>query len=173
MTSRYYTRCASPLGELLLASDGTSLTGLWMEGQKYYPEVDTKGRFDGNLPVLEATRRWLSAYFQGLKPVLDIPLTFEGTPFRCEVWRLLCQIPYGEVVTYGQLAARLARQRGVLKISARAVGQAVGHNPISIIVPCHRVVGSNNQLTGYAGGLERKMFLLGVEGDFIKSPLQF
>lgn len=164
----YHACCDSPLGTLFLESDGVALTGLWMDGQRYFPE--TQPREDGfadDLPLFGWVKSWLSAYFKGGNPTVDFPLSFSGTAFRREVWRALCGIPYGEVVTYGELAAQLAGERGVPKVSARAVGQAVGRNPISIIVPCHRVVGASLRLTGYAGGIERKRLLLELEGTVL------
>ena len=141
---------ASPVGELLLAADEEGLTGLWLAGQE--------------TPVLEETKRWLDIYFTGREPDFLPPLHPAGSPFRQEVWALLRQIPYGETTTYRALAEAVARKRGLRQMSAQAVGGAVGHNPISIIVPCHRVVGSDGSLTGYAGGLERKVQLLRLEG---------
>ena len=153
---------SSHLGEILLAADEAGLTGLWLEGQKYY----AKGlqRREDETPVLQEAVRWLDQYFAGRQPDFTPPLHPLGTPFQQEVWALLCEIPYGQLTTYGALAAKLAEQRGITHFSAQAVGSAVGHNPISIIIPCHRVVGSNGSLTGYAGGLERKSRLLALEG---------
>lgn len=159
----YLTRYSSPLGELTLAADGDALTGLWIEGQKYFAStVGQEAPVDQpDLPVFARTRRWLGDYFEGRKPpVSDLPLAPSGSAFRQAVWRILCAIPYGRVVTYGDIA----RQLNSSGMSAQAVGGAVGHNPISIIIPCHRVVGSNGSLTGYAGGIERKIRLLELEG---------
>ena len=153
---------ASPVGELLLAADEEGLTGLWLAGEKYFPGVPEDAPQE--TPVLEETKRWLDIYFAGREPDFLPPLHLAGSPFRQEVWALLRQIPYGETTTYRALAEAVARKRGLRRMSAQAVGGAVGHNPISIIVPCHRVVGSDGSLTGYAGGLERKVQLLRLEG---------
>lgn len=138
-----------------MASDGTALTGLWFDGQKYFAEGLTETSAAKTLPVFDEAMRWLDIYFSGRRPDLTPPLNLKGTAFRKEVWQLLLQIPYGETTTYGELAAQLAAHRGLKQMSAQAVGGAVGHNPISIIVPCHRVVGTGGSLTGYAGGLAK------------------
>lgn len=153
---------ASPVGELLLAVDEEGLTGLWLAGEKYFPGAPEDAPQE--TPLLEETKRWLDIYFAGREPDFLPPLHLAGSPFRQEVWALLRQIPYGETTTYRALAEAVARKRGLRQMSAQAVGGAVGHNPISIIVPCHRVVGSDGSLTGYAGGLERKVQLLRLEG---------
>lgn len=154
----------SPLGGILLAADEEGLTGLWFDGQKYFAEGLPTAHTEAELPVFAQTRRWLAQYFAGQNPDFTPPLALHGSPFRLAVWELLQQIPYGRVVTYGELAARLAERRGVPRISAQAVGGAVGHNPVSVIVPCHRVVGSSGSLTGYAGGIGKKAALLQLEG---------
>lgn len=154
----------SPLGGILLAADETGLTGLWFDGQKYFARDLPIQHTEQDTPVLSETRRWLDMYFTGREPDFLPPLHPAGSPFRQEVWALLRQIPYGETTTYRALAEAVARKRGLRQMSAQAVGGAVGHNPISIIVPCHRVVGSDGSLTGYAGGLERKVQLLRLEG---------
>ena len=161
----YFACCPSPVGRLLLASDGINLTGLWIENQKYYADTLPADAVENDgLPVFKKTEDWLICYFQGQKPqITELPLAPVGTPFRRQVWKLLCQIPYGEVMTYGALAEKLALQTAE-KVSARAIGGAVGHNPISIIIPCHRVVGANGSLTGYAAGLDVKIKLLAREG---------
>ena len=159
----FVTTLPSPVGTLTLASDGEALTGLWLEGQKYFGAglPDTAVRA-AELPVFQAAEAWLAAYFsRSPLPALP-PLAPRGTPFRQAVWQLLREIPYGTVTTYGALAQTL-RDRGV-SAAARAVGGAVGHNPISILIPCHRCVGSGGSLTGYAGGVARKRFLLELEG---------
>lgn len=156
----------SPVGRLTLAAHGNSLVGLWLEGQKYYGGgiADALTRRD-DVPVFNQTREWLDSYFAGEKPdSAGLPLAPMGSEFRQAVWALLRQIPYGEVTTYGALARRLAAQMGRPNVSAQAVGGAVGHNPISIIIPCHRVVGADGGLTGYAGGLDVKRKLLALEG---------
>lgn len=154
----------SPVGELLLACDGLGLTGLWFVGGKYCALTLDPEHAPRETPVLAQTRRWLDIYFAGREPEFTPPIHLTGSPFRCSVWALLRQIPYGETVTYGEIAGRLAAERGLPRMSAQAVGGAVGHNPVSILVPCHRVVGCGGSLTGYAGGLERKLRLLACEG---------
>jgi len=158
-------RYASPIGPLLVAEKDGSLIGLWIEGQKYFPTLRNEWKENPDAPALVAAARWLDAYFAGRAPSAGaLPLRPEGSPFRQAVWKLLRDIPYGQVTTYGQLAQRLAAQRGVPHLSAQAVGGAVGHNPLSILIPCHRVVGADGSLTGYAGGIERKKALLTLEG---------
>lgn len=156
----YRTQTPSPLGGLILASDGEALTGLWLPGQKYFGATlknDAEERAD--LPVFAQARAWLEAYFAGRRPdPRQLPLAPQGSAFRKRVWAVLLDIPYGETVTYGQIA------REIGCASAQAAGGAVGHNPISIIVPCHRVLGARGDLTGYAGGLQAKRFLLRLEG---------
>lgn len=162
----YSTTYQSPVGLLTLACDGENLAGLWMEGQKYFgntiPERMTK---KADLQVLRAAKDWLDRYFAGEKPgISELPLRPIGGTFRQEVWNMLCAIPYGEVTTYGDIAKKMAAKMGRKTMSSQAVGGAVGHNPISIIIPCHRVVGSSGSLTGYAGGVEKKIMLLELEG---------
>ncbi|MBQ3394067.1 MAG: methylated-DNA--[Oscillospiraceae bacterium] len=157
----------SPLGRLHLASDGENLTGLWMDGQKYYAAT-IKGEelADGsNIPVLDEAEAWLKEYFEGRQPSPGrLRLAPKGSPFRQKVWKILLSIPYGQTMTYGSIARKLCEEDGLDSMSAQAVGGAVGHNPISIIIPCHRVLGSDGSLTGYAGGIEKKSFLLSLEG---------
>ena len=156
----YIAHYSSPLGSMTLASDGTALTGLWFNGQKYFAdtlkEVQT---LNPNLPVFDLTRQWLDIYFSGKEPTFTPPLLLQGSPFRKQVWQLLLEIPYGRTMTYGELARKLQCK------SAQAVGGAVGHNPISLIIPCHRVIGADGSLTGYAGGVERKASLLKLESN--------
>ena len=154
----------SPLGGITLASDGEALTGLWFDGQEHFAETLSAGHEARNLPVLDETVRWLDLYFSGKDPGFTPALEMRTTPFRKAVWEILLTIPYGETRSYGELAAQLAEAYGLSRVSARAVGAAVGRNPISIIVPCHRVLGANSRLTGYAGGLARKRALLTLEG---------
>ncbi|MDD6160223.1 MAG: methylated-DNA--[protein]-cysteine S-methyltransferase [Oscillospiraceae bacterium] len=156
---------SSPVGELLLAAEGEELLGLWLPGQRYYAaEVPEDARLTEDLPVLTKTKAWLADYFSGGKPdIAALALNPRGSAFRQQVWKLLCEISYGEVTTYGALAREVEMRTG-RPASPRAVGGAVGHNPISIIIPCHRVIGSGGSLTGYAGGLEAKTFLLRHEG---------
>ncbi len=157
------THFLSPLGEILLAADEIGLVGLWFAGQKHFARGLDEAYEERETPILSQAKRWLALYFSGELPPFSPPLHLIGTEFQKEVWALLCEIPYGVTVTYGALAARLAEKRGISAMSARAVGAAVGKNPISLLVPCHRVVGSDGALTGYAGGLMRKRALLTLE----------
>lgn len=160
----YVTRYASPVGEIILAADGESLTGLWIEGQKYEGDLREASRTD-DLPIFTEVKQWLDEYFLGDHPSPDrLPLAPSGSAFRQSVWKILLEIPYGEVTTYGAIAKEIARRHGKETMSAQVVGGAVGHNPISLIIPCHRVIGSGGNLTGYAGGLGIKMRLLEHEG---------
>ena len=186
----------TPLGKVLLSSDGKALTGLWFEGQKHFGSTLSDECVEKNVGVFDLAERWLDVYFSGDVPDFTPPVAPAGTDFQKYVWALLLKIPYGETVTYGEIAAALAEQRGeervsaravggvsaqalgrvsaravggvsaraVGRVSARAVGGAVGRNPISLIIPCHRVVGARGDLTGYAGGLDRKKKLLALEG---------
>ena len=160
----YTQHYESPLGGILLAADDTGLTGLWFEGQKYFARTLDAVHQEQETAVLSEARRWLDVYFGGQEPDFTPPLHPVGSDFQRAVWQLLLQIPYGQTTTYGALAGELARQRGLTHFSAQAVGGAVGHNRVSIIIPCHRVVGSGGSLTGYAGGLENKIKLLTLEG---------
>ena len=154
----------SPLGPIHMASDGEALIGLWLEGQKYFAQTLGPEVQEADLPIFHQTAAWLDAYFAGKVPEVAIPMHLKGTPFQMEVWEILCQIPYGQTITYGQIARQIAAKRGRKTMSAQAVGGAVGRNPISIIVPCHRVMGADGSLTGYAGGVDKKMALLTLEG---------
>jgi len=195
----YKTIYPSPIGNLTLASDGNNLTGLWIEGQKYHGDNIYKNMQEKNdLLVFDVARQWLEKYFNKKRPgISDLPLAPNGSVFRHEVWDILCQIPYGEVISYGNIAKKIAFKRNkenayieptfkdmnnnnkVFEAKessnkkavdtkksnlSRAVGGAVGHNPISIIIPCHRVIGTNGNLTGYAAGLKNKIKLLELEG---------
>lgn len=162
----YSTRYFSPVGEITLASDGDSLVGLWIEGQKYHGGlIGEKLQEKDDVAVFGAAKKWLDKYFAGEKPAIgELALAPLGGDFRQGVWRILCGIPYGEVVTYGDVAKKMAAKMGRESMSSQAVGGAVGHNPISIIIPCHRVVGTNGSLTGYAGGVDIKVKLLELEG---------
>ncbi|MGM9537707.1 MAG: methylated-DNA--[protein]-cysteine S-methyltransferase [Candidatus Onthomonas sp.] len=162
----YFTAQTTPLGPILLSSDGDRLTGLWLEGQKYYPAARAQSnQFQNDLPIFRQTADWLAAYFVGNRPPMDaLPLAPQGTEFQRLVWAKLREIPYGGTVTYGQLAREIANALGRETMSPQAVGSAVGHNQISIIIPCHRVLGADGSLTGYAGGLEKKRWLLTHEG---------
>lgn len=159
----YLKKLISPLGPLHLASDGTAVVGLWLEGQKYFAAaLDAETESWPELAVFQTAEDWLNAYF-GRQPLPPLPpLAPMGSPFRQAVWKLLREIPFGETTTYGALAARL-KDAGI-PASPQAVGGAVGHNPISILIPCHRVAGADGSLTGYAGGIEKKRFLLELEG---------
>lgn len=161
----YKASYLSPVGAVTLASDGDNLTGLWLEGQKYYGGVQPVEMAKKNdLPIFDAAKNWLDRYFSKSNPsISELPLAPAGSEFRQSVWALLCQIPYGRVVTYRDIAKELAAKLNLGSMSAQAVGGAIGHNPISIIIPCHRVVGANGSLTGYAGGLQTKVKLLELE----------
>ena len=159
----YTTEYTSPFGMITLASDKTHITGLWFQGQKYYGSTLTADTFKEELPIFEDAKRWLDIYFGGSAPDFMPPLRYDSTPFRKAVCEIMLTIPYGKTMTYGEIAAEIAKQKGVSKMSAQAVGGAVGHNPISLMIPCHRVVGTNGSLTGYAGGIDRKVQLLKLE----------
>jgi methylated-DNA-[protein]-cysteine S-methyltransferase len=162
----YSTTYNSPIGIITLACHDEFLVGLWTQGQKYYgetiPEVMAK---KDDMPVFDVAKKWLDRYFAGEKPgIAELPLAPIGGEFRQMVWKILREIPYGKVITYGDIAKKIATQKGLESMSSQAVGGAVGHNPISIIIPCHRVVGGNGSLTGFAGGMELKVKLLELEG---------
>lgn len=155
----------SPIGDCLLAADEEYLIGLWFEGQKYYCRLAEALQEDNQHPVLQRAKEWLDDYFAGKRPDLHkLPLAPIGSEFRQDVWNILKEISYGEVMTYGEIAKKIAAQRNQKTMSAQAIGGAVGNNPISVIIPCHRVVGSNGSLTGYAGGIDKKLWLLNHEG---------
>ena len=179
---QYTSHYCSPIGDILLAADDIGLTGLWFEGQKYFALYLDKEHeekevalfekvkqwltiyFSGKEPdFTEKVKQWLTIYFSGKEPDFTIPLHFTGTDFQNEVWEILCTIPYGQTMTYGEIAKQIAVKKGLPRMSAQAVGGAVAHNEISIIVPCHRVVGANGSLTGYAGGIDKKIKLLQLE----------
>ncbi len=160
--STYYS---SPLGRYMMTSDGDNIIGLWLEGQKHFAVTFENNIKKENLPVFTAAKDWLDKYFAGEKPsISQLPLAPQGGEFRQSVWAILCKIPYGEVITYGEIAKKIAAQMNRKSMSSQAVGGAVGHNPISIIIPCHRVIGANGNLTGYAGGIHIKIKLLKHEG---------
>ena len=160
---QYTATYQSPLGGILLAADKVGLTGLWFEGEKFYAlSLDTEHEAR-ELPILASAKHWLEVYFSGREPDFMPPVHMIRSEFRLCVWELLRQIPYGKTVTYGELAKQISKRRGLPRMSAQAVGGAVGHNEISIIVPCHRVVGTNGSLTGYAGGVDKKHRLLELE----------
>ena len=159
----FESRLQTPLGEVRLRSDGESLTGLWFVGQvndaKDIDDIEIKN----DLPIFLQVESWLERYFSGKQTSITIPLQPKGTSFQQRVWQILQEIPYGETMTYGEIAQRIAKEKGVETYSSQAVGQAVGKNPISILIPCHRVLGKNGALTGYAGGVHRKEELLRIE----------
>lgn len=159
----YTNEYISPLGKILLASDGHALTGLWFEGQKYFAAKLERDHEEKDLPVFAQVAEWLALYFNGKNPAFTPPLTLKGTPFQKEVWEAMLAIPFGQTTTYAKIAAQIAKHRGLASMSAQAVGSAVAHNPISLIIPCHRVAGSDGSLTGYAGGIEKKEWLLAME----------
>ncbi len=174
----YTSRYKSPLGGMTMACDETGITGLWFDGQKYFgsgflKEADPENREEKSAEtgkeqkkplVLIQAEKWLDLYFAGCRPDFTPPLHLSGSDFRLAVWKLLLEIPYGQTTTYKEIACRIAEQNGGKYMSAQAVGGAVGHNPVSIIVPCHRVLGTDGSLTGYAGGIEKKRRLLELEG---------
>lgn len=163
---QYTSHYTSPLGGITLAADDIGLTGLWFDGQKYFEDGLAKDHLETEIterPIFQQTKRWLDTYFQGIKSDFSIPVHFAGTKFQISVWKVLQTIPYGSTMTYGEIARQIARERGSQHMSAQAVGNAVGRNKISIIVPCHRVVSSTGALTGYAGGIDRKKKLLALE----------
>ena len=154
----------SPLGGIVISSNGAEITGLWFEGQKYFGDtLPQQYEEKKQLPIFMEAKRWLDLYFQGKDPEFIPPLCMETTPFRKAVWQIMLSIPYGQTMTYGEIARRIAKQKGLVKMSAQAVGGAVGHNAISLMIPCHRVVGTDGSLTGYAGGIEKKIKLLTLE----------
>lgn len=160
----YMFHYSSPLGGITLASDGVALNGLWFDGQKYFARTLDREHESKRLPVFEQAVMWLDIYFSGKDPGFIPQLSMKTTPFRRAVGEIMLSIPYGQTMTYGEIAKQIAAQKGLAGMSAQAVGGAVGHNAISLIIPCHRVVGANGSLTGYAGGIEKKMQLLRMEG---------
>lgn len=160
----YLSKYKSKLGDIILASDGINLTGLWFNGQKYFLSNVEKETEEKNLEIFEKTKIWLNKYFSGEKvSPNELNLKPEGTVFRKKIWRILCEISYGQITTYSKIGEMLAKKENKKSYSAQAIGGAVGHNPISIIIPCHRVIGVNGNLIGYAGGLEKKKKLLEIE----------
>lgn len=160
---QYISKYKSPIGNILISANDDGLFGLWFEEQRYFGAGLNKNPIEKETDIIKETKLWLDTYFSGIKPDFHIQLCFSGTDFQKTVWETLCNIPYGKTVTYGEIANLLAVKKGIKKMSARAVGNAVGKNKISIIVPCHRVLGANGKLTGYAGGLEKKEKLLKIE----------
>lgn len=159
----YISHYRSPLGGITIAGNGNEITGLWFDGQKYFGDTLPADYEEKALPIFDEAKRWLTIYFSGKAPDFTPPLKMETTIFRKSVWEIMLTIPFGQTMTYGEIAARIAEQMGLAKMSAQAVGGAVGHNAISLIIPCHRVVGTNGSLTGYAGGIEKKVSLLTME----------
>ena len=155
----------SPLGGITLASDGSALTGLWFDYQKHFAETLENDFEESHLPIFEETINWLDIYFSGNPPSFIPLLSIKATEFRESVWKILLQIPYGQTMTYGEIANIIAKNKGISKMSAQAVGSAVAHNPISLIIPCHRVIGKNGSLIGYAGGIDKKYQLLKLESS--------
>jgi len=155
----YSTNYSSPLGEMIIASDGEAICGLWFYGQKHFlSSINYEIIENNDLTIFKKVTAWLDDYFNGKNPQINFKLNPAGSDFRRKVWDILMEIPYGETLTYGEIALKLSST-----MSAQAVGGAVGHNPISILIPCHRVMGANGKLTGYAGGLDRKKKLLDLE----------
>ncbi len=159
---KYMCNYNSAIGNLILASNGEAITGIWFEDQKNF--INTFKEINENLPIFKRTKNWLDIYFSGKEPDFMPKVFLEGSDFRIRVWEYLKKIPYGKVITYGDIAKDIAKEKGIRKMSAQAVGSAIGHNPVGIIIPCHRVIGNKNNLTGYAGGIERKRELLRLEG---------
>ncbi|WP_066639004.1 methylated-DNA--[protein]-cysteine S-methyltransferase [Desulfolucanica intricata] len=164
MKTEYIYKYNSHIGMLTVLSDGENITGLWIKNIRNSENSEIIEVDAGDLPVFEKTREWLDCYFDGKEPDFMPPVKTKGTEFRQSVWRILREIPYGKVITYGDIAGRIALQTGKTKMSARAVGGAVGNNPVSILIPCHRVVGAKGNLTGYGGGLDIKVRLMQLEG---------
>lgn len=155
----FSTDYSSPLGEILIVSDGEAICGLWFYNQKYFKStVDDDLIKKHDLDIFKKATKWLDDYFDGLNPEIDFKLNPQGSDFRLMVWKILTEIPYGETITYGEIASKISPT-----MSAQAVGGAVGHNPIAIMIPCHRVMGTDGKLTGYAGGIDRKLELLKLE----------
>ncbi len=159
---KYINKYNSKIGNLILASNGDAITGIWFENQKNF--INTFPEKETNLPIFDETKKWLDIYFTGKNPNFMPNIILNGSEFRLKVWNILKQIPYGKITTYGEIAKKIAEEKSIKKMSAQAVGSAIGHNPVSIIIPCHRVIGNNGKLTGYAGGIERKYELLKLEG---------
>ena len=159
----YTHHVRSPLGGITLASDGGSIIGLWFDDQKFFGGTLSEHHSERKLPIFEETERWLEIYFSGRIPDFTPKLCMRASAFRRAVWETMLAIPYGQTMTYGQIAGRVAGESGQKRMSAQAVGGAVAHNAISLIIPCHRVVGADGSLTGYASGIDRKIRLLQLE----------
>lgn len=158
----YKTEYKTPIGSVILVAENNSLIGLWLEGQKYYLSNITESLIEkDDYPIFNKTKKWLDRYFNSEKPsISELNITLIGSAFRKNIWQILLTIQYGTTITYNDIAKKIAKSRNIPTMSAQAIGQAVGHNPISIIIPCHRVVGSNGSLTGYAAGITKKLYLL-------------
>ena len=163
IVKHFTNKYESPLGKILLAADEEGLIGLWFEGQRYFAKNLSNEIEEKNLKIFDDTKNWLDIYFSGTEPNFTPQLHLLGTDFQIAVWKLLLKIPYGKTTTYNELAKIIAEQKNLSKMSAQAIGGAVARNNISIIIPCHRVIGSNGRLTGYAGGIDRKLKLLELE----------
>ena len=163
VTMIYTYEYNSPLGAITLACDGEHITGLWFNGQRHFGNILPRETEQKSMPLFRDAKRWLDIYFSGREPDFLPPLRYDSTPFRKAVCDIMLTIPYGKTITYGEIAEIIAKQKSIEKMSAQAVGGAVGHNPISLLIPCHRVVGTNGSLTGYGGGIERKVKLLELE----------
>ena len=159
----YTCKYKSSIGDILLATDEIGLIGLWFEGQKYFANTLPDEHIPQETEILTETIKWLDMYFSGEEPNFTPPLHPSGSSFRQAVWQILLQIPYGQTITYGEIARKLAETKNTSRMSAQAVGGAVGHNEISIIIPCHRVLGKKCEITGFGGGLPAKRFLLKLE----------
>ncbi len=158
---KYISKYFSPLGEITITATEKGVAGLYFVGQKHYPiNIDA---IEEQTPVIVQAKKWLDTYFSGAVPNVDIPLDIEGTEFQREVWNILLTIPYGKTMTYGEIANIIAKNKGIKRMSAQAVGHAVSRNKIAIIIPCHRVVGANGSLVGYDGGIDKKVKLLKIE----------
>lgn len=162
----YTSMYQSPVGEILLAADKVGAVGIWFKDEKYYAYCLDKENEPKETPIIRELKRWLDIYFDGREPDFIPPLHMIGTPFQIEVWNILREIPYGKTTTYSEIAKKIARNRGIERMSAQAVGTAVGKNSINLIVPCHRVVGTSNSLAGYAGGIDKKIRFLKLEGAY-------
>lgn len=162
----YTSLYQSPVGEMLIAADDIGVVGIWFRNEKYFAYCLDKENEPRETSVINESKRWLDVYFQGREPDFCPPLYMIGTDFQIEVWNILREIPYGSTTTYNEIAKRIATNRGLERMSAQAVGTAVGKNNINLIVPCHRVVGTNNSLSGYAGGIDKKIRFLKLEGAF-------
>lgn len=159
----YTYHYTSPIGGITMASNGESLTGLWFDGQKYFASTLSQKHMEKQLPVFDRTCEWLDIYFSGKSPDFMPPLFMWVSHFRQDVYEILMAIPFGETMTYKEIADLIAKKHRIISMSAQAVGCAIAHNPISLIIPCHRVIGTNGKLTGYAGGLDKKEWLLDME----------